>query len=155
MALSYLVDRRNAHNTPWTLERDALLARLWSEGFSASQIASRITDVMVSRMAVIGRVHRLKLPARKAREPAKRKPYKGRMSVPKPPAPPPRPQPPPPPPGAPAMRQLSLIHLKPYHCRWPITDVGPPFLFCGADAAKGEVYCPFHQRMARVRKRDE
>ena len=149
MALSYLTGRRNAHISPWTGERDALLTALWAEGYSASSIAEQITDVVVSRMAVIGRAHRLKLPARKARAPAQRKPRKQRMFVPKPP-PPQSPKPPPPPPVAPKMRKLTLVHLRPHHCRWPIEDT-PTFLFCAADAAEGQVYCPFHQRMARAK----
>ena len=149
MALSYLTGRRNAHISPWTGERDAILVRLWTEGFSASQIAAQISDVVVSRMAVIGRVHRLKLPARKPRQPARRKPRKVRMFVPKPPPPQP-PKPPPPPPGEPKMRRLKLVDLKPTSCRWPIGD-GPQWLFCGADRAEGGVYCPFHQRIARVK----
>lgn len=148
MALSYLIGRRNGHVSPWTGERDALLARLWAEGYSASAIAEQIMDVDVSRCAVIGRVHRLNLPARKARQPARRKPYQRRNGVPKPPPPQP-PKPPPPPPGEPKMRRLKLVDLKPTSCRWPIGE--GPFLFCGADA-EGQVYCPFHQRIARVRK---
>ena len=152
MTLSYL-GKRNAFNTPWTAERDALLARLWAEGYSASQIAAQISDVSVSRMAVIGRVHRLKMPPRQPRKRAIRPDgHRPRQSVPKPPAPPPRPQPPPPPPGAPKMRRLKLIELKPSSCRWPIGDA-PQWLFCGANATEGAVYCPFHQRIARVREK--
>jgi GcrA cell cycle regulator len=154
MMLSYLTGRRNVHDSPWTVARDALLAQLWAEGYSASQIADQITDVKVSRMAVIGRAHRLNLPPRQARKrsirPDGRRP---RVFVPKPPAPPPRPQPPPPPPGAPKMRRLKLVDLKPHHCRWPIGDA--PFFFCAADAHDGDVYCPAHMRMARVRRKDD
>ncbi|OPB32502.1 MULTISPECIES: GcrA family cell cycle regulator [unclassified Bartonella] len=46
----------------WTCERVELLKRLWSEGLSASQIAVQLGGV--SRNAVIGKVHRLKLPGR-------------------------------------------------------------------------------------------
>ena len=46
----------------WTDERVELLAKLWSEGLSASQIAKELGGV--SRNAVIGKVHRLKLSAR-------------------------------------------------------------------------------------------
>jgi GcrA cell cycle regulator len=138
MALSYLIGRRNAQNTPWTLERDELLIQLWGEGHSASQIAAKLRwDV--SRCAVIARAHRLNLMPRKARH----------VAVPKPP--PPRPQPPPSPrpspPPAPEMRRLKFLELKPSSCRFPIEG-----LFCGADAESGRVYCPFHQRMTRVRK---
>lgn len=46
----------------WTDERVALLTRLWNEGFSASQIATQLGGV--TRNAVIGKVHRLKLEGR-------------------------------------------------------------------------------------------
>jgi GcrA cell cycle regulator len=141
MVLSYLIGRRNAQNSPWTQERDALLVRLWTEGHSASQIAAKLRwDV--SRCAVIARAHRLNLAPRKPRH----------VAVPKPP--PPRPVPPPPPStskakaNAPGMRRLRFIELKPSNCRFPIEEMG---FFCGADAESGRVYCPFHQRMSRVR----
>jgi GcrA cell cycle regulator len=51
----------------WTDERVELLKQLWTEGLSASQIADRLGGV--SRNAVIGKVHRLKLESR-ARQPA-------------------------------------------------------------------------------------
>jgi GcrA cell cycle regulator len=47
----------------WTEERVELLKKLWLEGFSASQIASELGDG-VTRNAVIGKVHRLKLSGR-------------------------------------------------------------------------------------------
>jgi GcrA cell cycle regulator len=47
----------------WTDERVALLKKLWMEGLSASQIASELSGG-VTRNAVIGKVHRLKLSAR-------------------------------------------------------------------------------------------
>ncbi|HEV7252861.1 MAG TPA: GcrA family cell cycle regulator [Mesorhizobium sp.] len=43
----------------WTEERVELLRRLWSEGLSASQIAAQLGGV--TRNAVIGKVHRMKL----------------------------------------------------------------------------------------------
>ncbi|GGD94922.1 GcrA cell cycle regulator [Aureimonas endophytica] len=46
----------------WTDERVELLAKLWGEGLSASQIASQLGGV--TRNAVIGKVHRLKLETR-------------------------------------------------------------------------------------------
>lgn len=46
----------------WNDERVELLKKLWSEGLSASQIASHLGGV--SRNAVIGKVHRLKLSSR-------------------------------------------------------------------------------------------
>lgn len=46
----------------WTDERVALLTKLWAEGLSASQIARQLGGV--TRNAVIGKVHRLKLSGR-------------------------------------------------------------------------------------------
>ena len=47
----------------WTDERVELLKKLWMEGLSASQIAG-ILGEGVTRNAVIGKVHRLKLSGR-------------------------------------------------------------------------------------------
>jgi GcrA cell cycle regulator len=46
----------------WTDERVELLTRLWGDGLSASQIASQLGGI--TRNAVIGKVHRLKLETR-------------------------------------------------------------------------------------------
>ncbi|WP_306119992.1 MULTISPECIES: GcrA family cell cycle regulator [unclassified Roseitalea] len=46
----------------WTDDRVELLKKLWTEGLSASQIAAKLGGV--SRNAVIGKVHRLKLSGR-------------------------------------------------------------------------------------------
>ncbi|KAA6205637.1 MAG: GcrA cell cycle regulator [Candidatus Tokpelaia sp.] len=46
----------------WTEERVEQLKRLWAEGFSASQIAAQLGGV--TRNAVIGKAHRLKLAGR-------------------------------------------------------------------------------------------
>ena len=46
----------------WTEERIEMLKKLWSEGFSASQIANELGGV--TRNAVIGKVHRLGLSGR-------------------------------------------------------------------------------------------
>jgi len=47
----------------WTDERVEILKKLWMEGLSASQIAGELGEG-VTRNAVIGKVHRLKLSAR-------------------------------------------------------------------------------------------
>src|SRR5690606_17187773 len=47
----------------WTDERVELLKKLWMDGLSASQIAAELGEG-VTRNAVIGKVHRLKLSAR-------------------------------------------------------------------------------------------
>ncbi len=46
----------------WTDERVELLKKLWSDGLSASQIATELGNV--TRNAVIGKVHRLGLSGR-------------------------------------------------------------------------------------------
>lgn len=51
----------------WTDERVEILRKLWAEGLSASQIAAQLGGV--TRNAVIGKVHRLKLSGR-GRSPA-------------------------------------------------------------------------------------
>lgn len=50
----------------WTAERVALLRKLWPQGLSASLIADVLGDI--SRNSVIGKVHRLKLKARRTIE---------------------------------------------------------------------------------------
>jgi GcrA cell cycle regulator len=153
LALTYLENRHNIHDSPWTADLIERLKLLWAEGLSASQIADELAGKF-TRMSVIGKVHRLKLPARKPRDPGPpylRKPRRRRANgIPKPPAPPPRPPKPPrpqPQPGA-KMRQLPFAKLKPTHCHWPLGELlEPPRLFCGADT-KGEVYCPHHMRRA-------
>ena len=52
----------------WTDERVETLRRLWAEGLSASQLAAQLGGV--SRNAVIGKVHRLKLSSRGRAAPA-------------------------------------------------------------------------------------
>jgi GcrA cell cycle regulator len=142
--MTFLVGHRHNHtNTPWTDELTALLMRLWSEGFSASQIADQIKGPHLSRNAIIGKANRLRLPAR---APPKRSIRPGRKPRIKIFEPKPKPQPPAVP-SVPTMRQLTLLELEPLQCRWPI-GVGKS-LFCGADAEKGEVYCLFHRRLAR------
>lgn len=54
----------------WTQSRVMLLTVLWAEGCSASQIAARL-NCGITRNAVIGKVHRIHLPARKPRQPAR------------------------------------------------------------------------------------
>ena len=51
----------------WPEERIALLKRLWDEGLSATEVALRMGGGL-TRNAVLGKVHRLKLPARRQAE---------------------------------------------------------------------------------------
>lgn len=158
----------------WTDERVELLKKLWAEGLSASQIAAQLGGV--SRNAVIGKVHRLKLSSRaRAKSPSPRpkktgKPASGgagRTSAP-----------------APRMvttsigatalkaeyiedampdviarplvglempepRKLALTELTERTCKWPIGDpLSEDFFFCGNDPAETGPYCAYHSRLA-------
>lgn len=60
---SVLTKVSGAQPAGWTDERVETLKKLWMEGLSASQIAGELGEG-VTRNAVIGKVHRLKLSAR-------------------------------------------------------------------------------------------
>lgn len=68
----------------WTDERVELLKKLWGDGLSASQIAAQLGGV--SRNAVIGKVHRLKLSGR-AKSISSNAPKTKRTAAPRPSAP--------------------------------------------------------------------
>lgn len=51
----------NGVESPWDDDNIATLRRLWAEGLSAAEIGRRIG---VSKNAVVGKAHRLRLPAR-------------------------------------------------------------------------------------------
>jgi GcrA cell cycle regulator len=159
----------------WTDERVELLRKLWSDGLSASQIAAQLGGV--SRNAVIGKVHRLKLSARgRATATPVRQKKAGQTStatktttraatvartmpasI-----------------GATALqtvfeaepvarhvvrpvenvvvpisRRLQLIQLNERTCKWPNGDpLSEDFSFCGNDAAESGPYCAYHSRIA-------
>ncbi len=150
----------------WTEERVELLTKLWAEGLSASQVASRLGGV--TRNAVIGKVHRLRL---SARAPSSRSsvPRARRTHVPRAPRAPSlmfgtrgntalkpvydaQPEPVPAPIVElviPLHERASILTLKEAMCRWPIGDPGEEdFHFCGRNAPGGAPYCEHHARMA-------
>lgn len=135
----------------WTDDRVAELRRLWEAGWSCSQIAAELGGV--TRNAVIGKVHRLELQARKtvrvvARVPKAPKPPRARTpryaySV--------------LPEGVEPVRvELREADIEPLHidldalnssnCHWPYGD-GPVFTFCGCRALKDKPYCYAHDRI--------
>ncbi|MCK9550726.1 GcrA family cell cycle regulator [Aquamicrobium sp.] len=158
----------------WTDERVELLKKLWTEGLSASQIAAQLGGV--SRNAVIGKVHRLKLsgrgrttaaPARQKKAssaPAASKPV--RAAAPARSAAPTI--------GATALqvqfdaepvarqqlrssdnvvvpisRRLDLTQLTERTCKWPNGDpLSEDFHFCGNEAGESGPYCAYHARLA-------
>ena len=152
----------------WTAERIEKLTRLWAEGASASQIATELGGV--SRNAVIGKVHRLKLAQRKTKTATVRRPAAPRAAsagaspavtrlAPTPVArggaavaPSLEELPEIPRPAAdivPIFPRLTLMELGPSTCRWPIGDpMSPDFRFCGARTQDGATYCSHHACLA-------
>ncbi len=157
----------------WTDERVELLRKLWSEGLSASQIAAQLGAV--SRNAVIGKVHRLKLagrgrtsaaPARTKKVATATKPASGAAVRPIRPVHASS--------GAnalqtvfeaepvtrtvyrpsenvvvPISRQLSLTQLTERTCKWPNGDpLTEEFNFCGNEAGEVGPYCAYHAKLA-------
>jgi GcrA cell cycle regulator len=158
----------------WTEERVELLKRLWNEGFSASQIAAKLSEG-VTRNAVIGKVHRLNLagrapqartalprprrtrePTHPGRTPTMRLPTFGATAL-KPvmraePLPRPIPIPEPEPlrlVDLPEGGRVTILHLSDKTCKWPIGDPGrEDFCFCGHKPREGSPYCEYHARIA-------
>ena len=158
----------------WTDERVEILRKLWSEGLSASQIAAQLGSV--TRNAVIGKVHRLKLSSRgrataaptRTKKPASSssgvrsasRPASVTRSVVTI--------------GATALqtqfdaepvaryqlrpvedvvvpisRRLQLVQLSERTCKWPNGDpLTEDFSFCGNDTAETGPYCTYHSRIA-------
>src|ERR1700742_4943623 len=147
----------------WTDERVETLKKLWTEGLSASQIAAELGGI--TRNAVIGKVHRLRLSGRAQRPacaapPARQPRAPGMMRL-----------------SRPSMRgntalapmyetdlepepelieniipigqRCSLLELNDSKCRWPIGDPGSAeFFFCGGPPVEGLPYCNYHSRVA-------
>ena len=144
----------NGPKSIWTDELVAKLEKLWRDGLSANQIATKLG--LASRNVVIGKIHRLRLNGidRRGRKPVPRRTKRAR----KPPAvvvtpvvvtpdanshrktiPVPVPREPEPN----SAFSYSILALKSGQCRWP-ADGGPPHKFCGAPAAELESYCKEH-----------
>jgi GcrA cell cycle regulator len=149
----------------WTDDRVEILKKLWSEGLSASQIATRLGGV--TRNAVIGKVHRLGLSGRattsrmKTHRPRARVATTKRLAKPRFASIPNSP-----------LRALYHADAEPYvptveeldiplnerrtiqtltesDCRWPIGDPQTPdFHFCNRSKIVGLPYCEFHARRA-------
>ncbi|WP_157017718.1 GcrA family cell cycle regulator [Mesorhizobium xinjiangense] len=159
----------------WTDERVELLRKLWSEGLSASQIAAQLGGV--SRNAVIGKVHRLKLSSRgratptQTRQKRAPKPSGTQKSASRASSAPARTAPQtigatalkmdydvetdaiaqrrPAADVVPIARRLKLVDLNERTCKWPIGDpLDEDFHFCGHDSGDSSPYCQYHARLA-------
>jgi GcrA cell cycle regulator len=145
------------HGGLWTPDRIALLRELWGQGRTAEAIGARLGGL--SRSAVLGKIHRLRLCADQAPAnvpqknvpspnkntgidaPARRRrrtKYKKRASAGSAPAP--------------ARQYKTLLELTNITCRWPHGRPGTDrFFFCGApeaDLEHGVPYCALHMRRA-------
>ncbi len=153
----------------WTEERVETLTRLWGEGLSASAIAKILGGV--TRNAVIGKVHRLRLEGRAT---ARRAPAKADKTIevktPRKTPAAPRTD------GATALKQdadkqaapvekpaarvhlvdpplkgaiSNIMELTRHTCRWPIGDPGDEnFAYCGSRSGNGSPYCEHHTKLA-------
>jgi GcrA cell cycle regulator len=140
----------------WTEEAIARLRMLWAEGHSASEIGRRLG---VSKNAVVGKVHRLGLPARPSpirrdgSGGAPRRPAPRRVTGPTLPPlssisarPPARP-------AAPAPQPRAVLTPRPFApampCCWPIGEPrSANFRYCDKPTYPGRVYCPEHYAIA-------
>lgn len=135
----------------WTDERVAELSKLWETGYSASAIGKMLG---VSKNAVVGKAHRMRLEARPS--PIRRdQRVRMRRRVPMPirlndlrPATVATPVPAAPPP---APRLAVRRDGKGPNCLWPHGDPGDAdFHFCGAPAVESKPYCPEHCARAYI-----
>ena len=105
----------------WTPARVSTLIALWNEGLSTSVIGGRIG---VTKNAVVGKVHRLKLPKRGSPIKQKIKPA----------------------------QVISLEALRPGMCCWPEGEPGTDsFNFCGKPVFNDKPYCAEHCARAYVK----
>lgn len=156
----------------WTDERVELLRKLWAEGLSASQIAAQLGGV--SRNAVIGKVHRLKLSGRGRTTAAPARQKKASSASSAKPVRTASPRAAAPTVGATALqvqfdaepvarqhlravdnvvvpisRRLDLTQLTERTCKWPNGDpLSEDFHFCGNEAGENGPYCAYHARLA-------
>jgi GcrA cell cycle regulator len=153
----------------WTDERVEQLKQLWTDGKSASQIASVLSNG-ITRNAVIGKVHRLglsgrvKTPSQSQSRPRAPKVNTHRTHAPRSQGPRTH--------GAnalaysprietrpierpmeevviPMSERVTIMELKEAMCRWPLGDPATPeFRYCGGNSPIGVPYCTYHSRVA-------
>ena len=156
----------------WTSEAIDQLRAFWAEGHSTAEIGRRMG---VSKNAVVGKAHRLNLPARPS--PIRREVETEVAAAPRPVPQPRRPVAPPalrapaplrrldppaavaaapvaaPPPPAAIVRSFPRAAAR--TCCWPLGEPGTPeFRFCTGGAMTGKPYCAEHASVAYVRVRE-
>ncbi len=164
--------KRPVWGPKWTEERVAVLAKLWGQGLEASKIARQLGGV--TRNAVIGKAHRLKLVGRnpstrekrargtaaitaaerKACVQAELRKIQARRKAKEILATPPDPMAQVEELVVPAHERRGVLELQPNQCRWPMGDPGTPgFHFCHCPKHEVFVYCEFHARRAYAPER--
>ena len=122
----------------WNPAKLVTMTRMWAEGASAAEIGR---EIGMTRNAVLGKAHRLRMPSHQSKvktaggRPKGRKPVRPAvLAKPKPVESPPRP--------------CKLFDLQWNSCRWPHGDpCDPAFYFCGAVTVEPP-YCLAHGRLA-------
>ena len=154
----------------WNQDVIVRLRSLWDEGHSTAEIGRRLG---VTKNAVVGKAHRLDLPARPSpirrdgtSAPRVRAPRRvcgptlpplACTSSPVPAAPVMRTQPREPsrPSAAPQLQVIAKPYARVVPCCWPLGEPGTPdFRFCDDGSAPGKPYCATHAQLAYVRVRD-
>ena len=140
----------------WTDDRVSILKKLWGDGHTAAEIAKQLGGV--TRNAVIGKAHRLKLsnrvsPIQQNKKPAnKNTPRKTVEKVKVVSSTPVSKVAAPTTTKAEAVSSgtlYSLLDLKPRMCRWPSGDPREEgFGFCGETSISGIPYCEEHAKVA-------
>ncbi|PZW47018.1 GcrA cell cycle regulator [Humitalea rosea] len=161
----------------WSAEAIETLKALWAEGHSTAEIGRRMG---VSKNAIVGKAHRLALPARPSpiRRDGVSQPITSGRALFTPPAQPapqarpaasepvaPRAMAAPRPAAAPARAPVAVApqpsslrafpRVSSRTCCWPIGEPGTSgFHFCDGGALTGKPYCAEHAAVAYVRARD-
>lgn len=167
-------EARIEHDAGWTDDRVATLKRMWADGKSAGEIRN-VLGGGVTRSAVIGKVHRLKLAGRAAtgasaqRRPKAAQPrgQKGQPKVnailryaadaraqPTPPAFEPEPFDAEVDVGIDVTKRIGLMGLNERTCKWPVgSETGARQMFCGCRKGRDDgPYCPEHTARAEYRR---
>jgi len=146
----------------WSAEAIEQLRALWAEGHSTAEIGRRMG---ISKNAVVGKAHRLHLPARPSPIQREQSAAGAASDAPRPvaavPAPRPVPVPAPRPAPVPVVRAAPPAVVRPFQrssarsCCWPIGEPGTPeFRFCTSEAMGAKPYCLEHASIAYVKARD-
>lgn len=129
----------------WSEEEISSLKSMWLEGLTASQIA-RILGTGRSRNAVLGKVHRMRLPERAQLLPVKRRAPVKRAAPRLVAQPAPAPETPSEDPG-PMSPPIDTMSVRDHHCKWPY-DVGATYHYCGQPPKPGHPWCIHHCKKA-------